>query len=272
MEIVSAVILGIIQGLTEFLPVSSSAHLILVPWFFGWEPEGLVFDVALHVGTALAVLVFFARDWVRLARATVLGLREGAPLGDPDRKLAWLLVVGTVPAAVAGLWLEELVEARLRSPLITVFTLAGLALLLWYAERRGRQSRPLERYSWGDAVWIGISQAIALVPGVSRSGVTMTTALLRDSDRVSAARFSFLLSTPVIVGAGMLQAYRLLAAGDGGAGVRWTVLLAGVAAAAVTGFLCIKFFLRYLERRSFTPFVIYRLVLAAVVLAFYLKG
>jgi undecaprenyl-diphosphatase len=274
MEMVSAVILGIIQGLTEFLPVSSSAHLILVPWFFGWEPEGLVFDVALHVGTALAVLAFFARDWVRLARETVLGLREGAPLGNADRKLAWLLVVGTIPAAVAGLWLEELVETRLRSPLITVFTLAGLALLLWYAERRGRQSRPMERYSWGDAVWIGIGQAIALIPGVSRSGVTMTTALLRDSDRVSAARFSFLLSTPVIVGAGMLEGYRLLGAEEGGSsgGCEWSVLLAGVAAAAVTGFLCIKFFLRYLERNNFTPFVIYRLVLAAVVLAFYLKG
>lgn len=271
MEILSAIVLGIIQGLTEFLPISSSAHLILVPWFFGWEPEGLVFDVALHVGTALAVLAFFARDWIRLARETVLGLKERAPLGNADRKLAWLLVVASIPAAVAGLWLEKLVETRLRSPLITVFTLAGLALLLWYAERRGRQSRPMARYSWGDAVWIGIAQAIALVPGVSRSGVTMTTALLRDSDRVSAARFSFLLSTPVIVGAGLLQGYRLLAAGEG-AGAGWPVLLAGVVAAAVTGFLCIKFFLRYLQRNSFTPFVIYRLVLAAVVLALYLKG
>lgn len=130
----------------------------------------------------------------------------------------------------------------------------------------------MESYSWGDAVWIGIGQAIALVPGVSRSGITMTTALLRHSDRVSAARFSFLLSTPVIAGAGFLQAYRLLASGDGGAGLEWPVLLAGMVAAAVTGFLCIRFLLRYLVRNSFTPFVIYRLVLAAVVLAFYLKG
>ncbi|MDI9613743.1 MAG: undecaprenyl-diphosphate phosphatase [Acidobacteriota bacterium] len=272
MEILSAIVLGIIQGLTEFLPISSSAHLILVPWFFGWEPGGLVFDVALHVGTALAVLAFFARDWIRLAREVVLGLKERAPLGNADRKLAWLLVVGTIPAMIAGFCLEEVVESRLRSPLVTVFTLAGLALLLWVAERRGRQDRSMESYSWGDAVWIGIGQAIALVPGVSRSGITMTTALLRHSDRVSAARFSFLLSTPVIAGAGFLQAYRLLASGDGGAGLEWPVLLAGMVAAAVTGFLCIRFLLRYLVRNSFTPFVIYRLVLAAVVLAFYLKG
>ncbi len=274
MEIVTAAILGIIQGLTEFLPVSSSAHLILVPWFFGWKPEGLAFDVSLHVGTAVAVLAFFWSDWLNLAREVLLGLKEGNLFGNKIRMLAWFLVIGTLPALVLGLLMEETVEERLRSPLVTVFTLAALGALLLFAEKKSRQNRTVDMFSWADSLWIGFSQAVALIPGVSRSGVTMTTAMLRDTTRTDAARFSFLLSTPVIVGAGILQGWRLVKAVHhpvvDAAPVQWSVLCVGVLCASITGFFCIKFFLRYLQKKSFVPFVIYRFLLAAVVLAYYL--
>lgn len=275
MEIFAAAILGIVQGLTEFLPISSSAHLILVPWFLGWKPEGLAFDVSLHVGTALAVIVFFWRDWIRLARELILGIRERKPLSNPDRRLAWYLVVGTLPAMVAGLFLENTIERQLRSPLIIVFTLAILAVFLFWAERRSRQDRTIENYNWGDALSIGFSQAIALIPGVSRSGITMTTAMMRNSTRTSAARFSFLLSTPVIAGAGILQLLRLFKMVmhpiQGMEAVHWNAMGVGFVCAAISGFFCIRYFLRYLQTKSFMPFVVYRLVLAGLVLVYYLR-
>jgi undecaprenyl-diphosphatase len=276
MEILAAAILGIVQGLTEFLPISSSAHLILVPWFFGWSPEGLTFDVTLHVGTAVALLTFFWSDWIRLAREMLLGFKEGKLFGNQDRRLAWFLIVGTLPAVAAGLALEKTVETHLRSPIITVFTLAALAALLLFAERRCNHRRTIEQFTWADSLIIGFSQAIALVPGVSRSGITMTAAMLRNSTRTSAARFSFLLSTPVILGAGMLQAWRLLDAvrhpTEGMETISWSVLAVGFAFAAVSGFLCIRFFLRYLQTKSFMPFVIYRFLLAGLVLIYFLRG
>jgi undecaprenyl-diphosphatase len=276
MEIVAAAILGIVQGLTEFLPVSSTAHLILVPWFLGWKPEGLTFDVALHVGTAFAVLTFFFRDWIRLAREMFLGIKEGKLLGNEDRRLGWYLVVGTLPAMVAGLAFEETIESRLRSPLIIVFTLAALGALLLFAEKRGTHTRTIEQFTWTDSLSIGFSQAIALIPGVSRSGITMTTAMFRNSTRTSAARFSFLLSTPVILGAGILKSLRLMDAVQhpiaGTEAVRWSVMGAGFLFAAVSGFLCIRFFLKYLQTKSFMPFVIYRFLLAGLILIYYLKG
>jgi undecaprenyl-diphosphatase len=276
MELVAAAILGIVQGLTEFLPVSSSAHLILVPWFFGWKYEGLTFDVALHVGTAVAVLTYFLRDWLRLARELLLGIKEGNWLGNADRRLAWFLIVGTLPAMIAGLAFEHAIENTLRSPLIIVFTLAGLGGLLLFAERKGRHSRALEDFAWKDALFIGFSQAIALIPGVSRSGVTMTTAMLRGSTRISAARFSFMLSTPVILGAGILKSLELFRAIGhpipGAEPINWSVLGIGFVCAAVSGFLCIRFFLKYLQTKSFMPFVIYRFLLAGLILIIFLKG
>jgi len=271
MEIVAAIVLGIIQGLTEFLPISSSAHLILVPWFFGWDPQGLVFDVSLHVGTAIAVVAFFWRDWVLLAREAFKGLLERNPFGNAQRKLAWFIIVGTIPAGVIGIMFEETVENTLRSPLVPVFTLVVFGLLLYYAEKKSRRNRELNSYTLADAIWIGCAQAVALIPGVSRSGVTITTAMLRNSDRTSAARFSFLLSTPVILGAGLLNALKLFKYVNGADEnvVSFAVMGAGVIAAAATGILCIKFFLRYLARGSFLPFAVYRLLLAAVILIFY---
>ncbi len=276
MELLAAAILGIVQGLTEFLPISSTAHLILVPWFLGWRHEGLAFDVALHVGTAVAVLTFFFHDWIRLAREMLLGIRERNPLGNPDRRLGWFLIVGTLPAMVAGLAFEGSIEKHLRSPLIIVFSLPALGALLLFAEKRGSHSRSMEDFTWTDSLSIGFSQAIALIPGVSRSGVTMTTAMLRNTTRTSAARFSFLLSTPVILGAGILEAMRLVDAVRnpvaGAEALRWNVLAVGFVCAAISGFLCIRYFLRYLQTRSFVPFVIYRFLLAALVLIYWLKG
>ncbi len=274
MEILAAAVLGIVQGLTEFLPISSSAHLILMPWFFGWEPEGLSFDVSLHVGTAVAVLAYFWRDWINLAREIIRGFIEGRPLGNYQRRLAWYLAIGTVPAVVTGLTLENTIEKHLRSPLITIATLAIFGAFLYFAQIKSRQDRKLENYSWADSIWIGLSQAIALIPGVSRSGITITTAMLRNSKRPDAARFSFLLSTPVIVGAGILQGWELIRPinnpAGGGFEADWTVIAVGILSAAITGFFCIRFFLRYLQTKSFTPFIIYRMVLATIILMYYL--
>jgi undecaprenyl-diphosphatase len=256
--------------LTEFLPISSSAHLILLPWFLGWRPEGLAFDVSLHLGTAAAVLAYFWRDWIRLAVEAVKGVIGMDLVGNQDRRLACFLVLGSIPAALVGLLFEREVEQTLRSPLIIVITLPVFGLLLAVAERRSRLQRGLSEYTWSDAVWIGLSQAVALVPGVSRSGITMTAALLRHAQRASAARFSFLLATPIILGAALREGWGLLAGGMQGANV--AVLLAGTASAAITGFFCIGMFLRYLQARTFTPFVIYRILLAAVVLVYYLRG
>lgn len=276
MHLIAAAILGIIQGLTEFLPISSSAHLLIVPWLLGWQPEGIAFDVALHVGTALSVLIFFRKDWIVLIRETIQGLIQGSPFGNPQRKLAWFLVAGTIPAAVAGWKLEETIENVFRSPVVTVFTLIIFGLLLYAAERKSRKTRTISSYGWTDSILIGVSQAVALIPGVSRSGITMTTALFRDSDRESAARFSFLLSTPIIVGAGALEGWRLIRVLHGPAAgapvLQWPVLLVGVVCAAATGILCIRYFLRFLQTNTFTSFVIYRIILAVIVLIFYFKN
>jgi undecaprenyl-diphosphatase len=268
MQILSAIILGIVQGLTEFLPISSSAHLIIVPWILGWEPAGLAFDVSLHVGTAVAVLAYFWREWVVLVREMVMGLLQGKPLANGKRKLGWLLVAATIPAAVAGLILDDYVEDFLRTPLVPVATLVLFGLLLYGAERWSRQCRNMEQLGWTDSLWIGISQAIALIPGVSRSGVTISAALILHVERESAARFSFLLSTPVIVGAGLLEGYRGMsgAAGSVVSMTELSVIAVGTLSSAITGFLCIRYFLRYLRTHSLLPFVIYRFVLAAVIL------
>ncbi len=268
--------LGIVQGLTEFLPISSSAHLILVPWFLDWEHEGLTFDVALHVGTAIAVLAYFWSDWMQLGREFVVGILTGKPLATRERKLAWLLVGATMPAVLAGLALGDIIELYLRSPLVPVATLVVFGLVLYWADRHSRQNRAIEEYTWADGLIIGFAQAVALVPGVSRSGITISAAMFRHSSRAEAARFSFLLSTPVIVGAGLLKLGTLLgmlygSAGESGAIANWGTMAAGTVFAAVTGFLCIRYFLRFLRTRGFLPFVLYRFILAALILMYYFK-
>lgn len=275
MHLISAAVLGIVQGLTEFLPISSSAHLIVIPWLLGWTAEGLAFDVALHIGTSASILVFFRKDWMRLGRETFRGLKEKRPFANADRKLTWFLVLATIPAAAAGIAFEGAIEGYLRSPLVTVFTLVLFGLLLLLSEKEGRKDRTIDSLGWLDSIYIGIAQAIALIPGVSRSGVTITAALFRNCDRTTAARFSFLLSTPVIVGAGFLETYRFIKEaqiyGTVFSTTQWPVLVVGVAASSITGFFCIRYFLKFIQSNSFKIFVIYRCILACIILIYYIR-
>jgi len=248
-----ALILGIIQGVAEFLPISSSAHLALAHWITGWShtpAEDLVFDVALHFGTLVAILIYFARDWV-------------AFIARRDKMLGYV-IVACIPGAIAGAALEHKAETIFRDPLRIAVLLAVMGLALAAAERWGKRERSLEQIGWADALWIGVLQALAIMPGVSRAGITMTTGLFRGLTREAAARFSFLLATPILLGATLFSGRHLV---HGLAGVSVAPLAVGVLAAAVTGLACIHLLLRFLQRHSFVPFVIYRLVLAAAVVA-----
>jgi undecaprenyl-diphosphatase len=250
---------GVVQGLTEFLPVSSSAHLTLLPWLFGWNDPGLGFDVALHVGTLLAVVWYFGRDWWQLALGAFSALRDGAPLGTPKASLFWKIAVASVPAAIIGVLLEHWAEEAFRSPALIAVTLSGLGALLYWADRLPAPEADVETIAWHDALWIGVAQAAAIVPGVSRSGVTITAARLRGVGREASARFSFLLSTPVIAGAAVLKLKALVAAGHDPA------QFLAIVASAVCGFLAIGGLIRYVRLRSYLPFVVYRFALAALV-------
>ncbi|MBK9712818.1 MAG: undecaprenyl-diphosphate phosphatase [Kouleothrix sp.] len=256
-----AITLGLVQGMGEFLPISSSAHLILAPWFFGWPDPGLTFDVALHVGTLFAVAGYFWRDWATLLRA--------APRPrTTEGRLFWLLILGATPGGIAGVLLDSLAEQALRSPLLIAATLSLMGAALLAADRWGGRERDLGDIGVADAVLIGIAQAIAIVPGVSRAGITIAIARARGIERAAAARFSFLLGTPIIAGAALFKLRHLLeapAAIDG-------PFLAGIATAAAVGALSISFLMRYLRQASLGIFVVYRLLLAALVVATVLAG
>ncbi|ACA59349.1 undecaprenyl-diphosphate phosphatase [Candidatus Desulforudis audaxviator] len=248
------IVMGIVQGLTEFLPVSSSAHLVLVPWLFGFETPGLVFDVALHLGTLVAVLVYFWRDWLRLVQAGSRGV------GTADGRLFWFLVVATIPGVVVGYFLEDIVETTLRAPLLIGVLLIMMGGVLYLADRYGGQVKRLLDIRFGDAMAIGLSQALAIIPGVSRSGITMATARLRGVERAAAARFSFLLSTPIIFGAGLMQMLKM------DPGLLNLSFVLGVFTSAVVGFLAIWFLISWVSRHSFNIFVIYRVLLGLTVI------
>lgn len=260
----NAVVLALVQGLTEFLPISSSAHLILLPVIAGWEDQGLAFDVAVHVGTLSAVVWYFRHELVPMARDWV-GSLQGRH--TPDSRLAWAVLLGTIPVGLAGLAFSDLVEAHLRSPLIIAATTIGFGVLLWVADVRGRRARDEHAIGWRDVVVVGIAQAVALIPGTSRSGITITAGLMMGLNRVAAARFSFLLSIPVIVLAGGLEVLELARAGDA---VAWFPIGIGVAVSAVSAYLCIRAFIALLQRMGMGPFVVYRLLLGAVLLVMFL--
>ena len=268
-SIIQAIVLGIVQGLTEFAPVSSSGHLILVPWLFDWsiltdESLNKTFDVALHMGTFLGAMAYFWRDISKYLGAWIrsLGRRE---VSSAEERLAWFLVIGTVPGAVAGAVFENLVEEKLGAPWLIAVMLAALGVVLYAVDRRSRQARDLSDLRLSDALVIGLAQAISLQPGVSRSGATITAGRALGLTRESAARFSFLLSLPVIGGAGVYKGVKLLAGAERiPPGLAWPFAW-GTVASAVSGFLVIWGLLAYLRRRSFAPFVIYRLAAAAVV-------
>jgi len=255
------VILAIVQGLTEFLPISSSGHLVLVPVFFGWTDQGLAFDVAVHFGSLLAVLLFFRKDIYGLLRGGVQVL--GGNVKTIESRLALGIALGTIPAALAGLMFVDWIEANLRSAWVIVFTLSGYAILMILADRLGRRTREISSVRVKDAILIGVAQALALVPGTSRSGVTITAAMAMGLERQDAARFSFLLAVPVIL---LATAYSLFGLLRSDAIVAWGQLATGVLVSAVVAYLSIDFFMRFVSRIGLLPFAIYRLVLAAVIL------
>ncbi len=262
MEPLHLVVLAVIQGITEFLPISSSAHLILVPVVTGWSDQGLGFDVAVHVGTLIAVVGYFRDEVMRLIRGGVAPVL-GRPLGA-DGRMAWLIVLATIPVGLAGLALKDTVETLLRGPHVIAWASIGFGVLLWLADRWSPGRRGDDTLGWRGALMIGVFQALALIPGTSRSGITMTAGRFVGLDRASAARFAFLLAIPVIVLAGGLHAGELVVAGTRPA---WGALLTATALAAVSAWACIALFLRYIARIGMTPFVIYRVALGVVLLA-----
>jgi undecaprenyl-diphosphatase len=266
-----ALLLGILQGLTEFLPISSSAHLILLPWFFQWSNpllDSLPFDVALHAGTLLAILGYFWRDWLGLIGGFFRILRRGR-VQDVQERLIIYIVLATLPAGIVGVLLAKTIESAFRNPALIVFPLIFVSFLMVYAERRNRLTRSLEEMSLKDAMVIGCAQAVALLPGVSRSGITITTGLFRGYRREAATRFSFLLSTPAIAGATIMHARHLFSArGDDG-----SLIVIGFISSAVVGYAAIAFLLRYLRVHTLNLFAGYRLILAALVIFWiYWKG
>jgi undecaprenyl-diphosphatase len=270
---VQALVMGIVQGLTEFLPISSSGHLILVPYLLGWKDPfitSLAFSVMLHMGTLVALLGYFWRDWLVLVPAGLAAARDRSFRGDPDRRLAWLIAITTIPAVIVGPILNDRLEAAVRSAGIVAVTLVIGGAILWLADRWGRQVRDATELTFGQALGIGVAQAIALVPGISRSGISISAGLFFGLTRESAARFSFLMATPITAAAGAYETLQLLR-GEAGGGITAGPLVVGMVAALISGMAAIHLLLRYLRTNTLTIFVVYRLVLAAIVVAFFLS-
>ncbi len=256
MTIWQAILMGIIQGIGEFLPISSSGHLVLAPWLFDWEVPGLTFDIALHMGTLLAVLLYFWKDWFNLLRAAITGKDH------KNRRIFWFLVLGSIPAAIVGVLFNDIIENTLRSPLIVGVMLIVFGIILYQSDKN-MQARRLDTMTWRDALFIGIAQSLALIPGVSRSGITMTAARMFSYTREEAARFSFLLSTPVIFGAGVLEMTNINTAE-----INFPFIL-GVIVSFLVGLLCISFLLRFLKSNGFKLFVGYRIILGLLIIGVY---
>jgi undecaprenyl-diphosphatase len=277
--VLQAALIGILQGLTEFIPVSSSAHLELAPWIAGWPANGLLgslsFDVFLHLGTLLALLGYFGRDWLRLLGAALASIRERRIGSDPDRRLAWLLIGATIPAALIGFVGEDLINDVLHADndgvrlAIACFLVLGAAAL-WLADRVGSRRREIDALDAPSALAIGLSQALALLPGISRSGATISAGLALGLTRESAARFSFLLATPITLGAGLYGSRHLLEATH--TGTEWLAIAAGFVAAAISGMLAIGFLLSWLRTRSVAVFSVYRLLFAGLIVVLVVAG
>ncbi|MFO7602432.1 MAG: undecaprenyl-diphosphate phosphatase [Gammaproteobacteria bacterium] len=260
MTLIQIIVLALVQGLTEFLPISSSAHLILVPVLGDWPDQGLAFDVAVHVGTLAAVVYYFRTEVLHMSIDWAHSVATRRQVGES--RLAWAVILGTIPVGLAGLLLSDMVDTQLRSPLVIAWATIGFGLLLWFADVRGKRQRDEHSLSLQDVFFIGCAQALALIPGTSRSGITMTAALLLGLTREAAARFSFLLSIPAILMAGSYKTLQLIQSGE----VQWTAIILGTLISALTAYACIHVFLKLLERIGMLPFVLYRLVLGAVLL------
>jgi undecaprenyl-diphosphatase len=270
MPLIQAIILALVQALTEFLPVSSTAHLVLFPWLMHWPDPGEAFDVALHAGTLLAVILYFFKDWLALL---ICGLGGKYPASAPpekvaqNRRLFWYMVVGTIPGGILGKLFDKQIEEHLRLPMIIGVSLIVVALVMWWADSRASLTRKIEQSNWRDALSIGTAQAIALWPGVSRSGITITAGLFRNFTREAATRFSFLLSAPLIAGAVAAKLPALIKMHKaGGLDLPLSTLAISILVSGVGGYLVIAFFLRYLQTRTLKVFIVYRLVFGIIVL------
>jgi undecaprenyl-diphosphatase len=260
MNVFQALVLGIVQGLAEFLPISSSAHLSLVPFIFGWQDPGLAFDVALHLGTLAAVLWYFRMQWISLTKAAFEIVRSRRIVGDEQWRAVYI-VIATIPGAIGGVLLQKYAETVFRNPLITAFTLIILGILLWAADRFAKQTRDLNAIRWTDAILIGLAQVCALVPGVSRSGATMTAGRALGFDRTGAATFSFLMSMPITAAAAVVKVPEALREGV------TLPIVVGILASGISGWLAISVLLRYVSSKSFGVFAVYRVLLGLGILA-----
>ena len=266
MPIYQVIVLAIIQGVTEFLPISSTAHLALAPWLLGWTDPGLTFDIALHLGTLLAVLGYFFRTWVQLI-AHGFGIDYGDdPLLKQNRSLLWLLAIGTIPVGVCGYLFGKQAETTWRNPFVIGTMLIVVGVLMWVSERVGTRARDMGQVTLADSLVIGAAQALAIVPGTSRSGITITAGLFRNLDRVAAARFSFLLATPAIAGAAAKALHDLIKHGGLPADMR-TAFVLGIVLSGITGLAVIALFLRFLQRHTLYFFIYYRIVFGIIVIA-----
>lgn len=261
MDIVQAILLALIQGLTEFLPISSSAHLLLPKEVLGWADQGLAFDVAVHVGSLVAVVVYFRTE---VGQITSGGLNTLRGKWSDDGRMAWLLVLATIPAALAGLIFEDFIESNLRSSAVIAYTTLIGAALLYVADRYGKGNREMANLGWKLVLIIGIAQASALIPGTSRSGITMTAALLVGLNATSAAKFSFLMSIPIILLSGGWQALQLIGTAD----TPWLTIAVATLVSGLSAYLCIHYFLKLIQKIGFMPFIIYRIILGLLLLAF----
>jgi undecaprenyl-diphosphatase len=261
MDSLQIVVLAIIQGITEFLPISSSGHLILVPYFTNWPDQGLDFDLAVHIGTLTAIVAYFRRTLAAMARDWLRSIAQRREVGES--RLAWAVLFGTIPAGLVGLAFRHDIETTLRSPLVVACTTIGYAILLFVADRFSAKTRNERSVGWLDVVVIGCAQALALVPGTSRSGVTITAGLFRGLSREAAARFSFLLAVPVMTAAGLAE---LAGYAEQTAPIDAYAITLGLVVSAITGFACIHYFLKWLTRFGMLPYVVYRLVLGTVLL------
>ena len=269
MEIIQSIILGIVQGLAEFLPISSSGHLVLVSNIFHWQDQGLAFDVALHLGTLIAVLIYFRKDWVEIIKNSYLvknlrSLNFNIKVRELKSDMLFIIIIATIPGVFIGLILNNYAATIFRNPLLIATTLSVGALFLFYADRIGFKKKDISELTLKMGIIIGLFQAFAIIPGVSRSGITITIALLLGFSRTSSARFSFLLSTPIILGAGIMEFPNLLASGLD------INILTGILTATISGYLAIKYMLKYLENKSYNIFVGYRIVLAILIIILFI--
>jgi undecaprenyl-diphosphatase len=266
MPIYQAVVLAIVQALTEFLPISSTAHLVLIPWLFGWKDPGLTFDVALHAGTLLAVLLYFFRDWVQII-AQAFGLNIGRDQDlKQNRNLLWLLAVASLPIGIFGYLFDKQADSTWRQPYVIGTMLIVVGIVMWMAEKRRIGSKSMSTIQMSDGIAVGLAQAVAVIPGTSRSGATISAGLFRNMNRETAARFSFLLSTPAIAAAVAKKAWDIHKEGGIPADMKLPIVL-GIVVSGVLGAIVIAFFLRYLRRSSLMPFVYYRIVFGIIVIA-----